>query len=157
MPDKPTTEELAKELEHIAIWSFSSRNRNRSALNCIAARLRVLEAENKRLRELIGSPFHGTWSDEVMVEAAHQRSRWGDEHDEGKNPLDWFWLIGFLAQKAAFAHWADDAVKARHHTVSTAAALANWAAHVSGESTVFRPGLGADALLVATLKDAANG
>ena len=77
----------------------------------------------------------------VVSEAQHQRQRWGAEHDAGKAPLDWFWLIGFLAQKAATAHLAGDIDKALHHTVSTAAALANWHASISGANTSMRPGI----------------
>ena len=76
-----------------------------------------------------------------MLEAAHQRERWGSSHDGGKAPLDWFWLIGYLAQKAATSQIAGDADKAKHHTISTAAALANWHAAINGDSTAMRPGI----------------
>lgn len=77
----------------------------------------------------------------VVAEAQHQRERFGSDHDAGKAPLDWFWLIGFLAQKAAFAALAGDRNKALHHTISTAAALANWHAALSGHDTAMRPGI----------------
>lgn len=76
----------------------------------------------------------------VPLEATHQRERWAADHDAGKTPFDWFWLIGYLAQKAAAAAVAGDADKARHHTISTAAALANWHAALSGADTSMRPG-----------------
>lgn len=77
-------------------------------------------------REIINSPETADFMSAVPLEAAHQRARWGESHDGGKGPLDWFWLIGYLSQKAAMAELAGDTEKARHHTISTAAALANW-------------------------------
>ena len=109
----------------------------------VLALLDAFEAQ----RSLLSRPYVGAWLDEVLVEAAHQRQRWGSEHDVGKSALDWFWLIGFLAQKAAYAQLAGDDEKARHHTVSTAAALAQWAAQISGEESVMRPGIGPEGLL----------
>lgn len=77
----------------------------------------------------------------VPLEAAHQRQRWGAEQDAGKSPFDWFWLIGYLAQKAAAAGVAGDVEKAKHHTISTAAALANWHLQLSGGDRSMRPGI----------------
>lgn len=105
-----------------------------------------LEKELERLRALIGRPYIGAWTDEVLIEAAHQRERWGSDHDTGKAPEDWFWLLGYLAGKLLAAHKAGDAEKARHHTVSSAATLAHWAAAISGDENVMRPGLGPDAI-----------
>ena len=85
-----------------------------------------LDAENARLLELINRPTVDDFARGVRLEAAHQRERWGPEHDEGKTPFDWFWLVGYLAQKAATAAVAGDYEKALHHTISTAGALANW-------------------------------
>lgn len=103
-----------------------------------------LKAEVSRLRDLIGRPYIGAWTDEIIIEAAHQRERYGAAHDHGKAPEDWFWLVGYLAGKALAAHKAGDASKAHHHTVSTAAVLAHWAAAIGGHDAVFRPGLGAE-------------
>lgn len=100
----------------------------------------------QRLRNLISRPYHGAWLDEVLIEAAHQRERWGADGDAGKSPEDWFWLVGYLAGKALAAHRAGDTEKAHHHTVSTAAVLAHWAATISGHENVMRPGVGADKL-----------
>ena len=103
-------------------------------------------------RQLISRPYIGAWTDEVIVEAAHQRDRWGADQDHGKQPEDWFWLIGYLAGKSLASHKAGDMHKARHHTVSTAAVLAHWAAAINGDESVFRPGLGIEKLasIVAT-------
>lgn len=91
-------------------------------------------------RNLINTPETADFMAGVPIEAAHQRERWPSAHDEGKSPFDWFWLIGYLAQKAAVAAVAGDTDKAKHHTISTGAALANWHAALTGASTVMRPG-----------------
>lgn len=91
--------------------------------------------------EVINSPETADFMAAVPLEAAHQRDRWGSDHDAGKSPFDWFWLIGYLAQKAAASAVAGDLEKAKHHTVSTAAALANWHAALAGSSSTMRPGI----------------
>lgn len=113
----------------------------------MTAELSELREENERLRALISRPYVGAWLDEVLIEAAHQCERWGAEHDQGKTPEDWFWLLGYLAGKALAAARAGDLGKARHHTVSSAAVLAQWAAAISGDENVMRPGVGAERLL----------
>lgn len=104
-----------------------------------AARLLAL-AEQIRA-EVINTPETADFMAGVPLEAAHQRERWGSAHDAGKTPFDWFWLIGYLAQKAASSQVGGDLEKAKHHTISTAAALANWHAQLSGR-TDMRPGIG---------------
>lgn len=76
----------------------------------------------------------------VPLEAAHQRARWPSEQDAGKTPGDWFWLVGYLAGKCLAAHIAGNREKALHHTISTAAALANWHLAIKGVSNM-RPGI----------------
>lgn len=98
-------------------------------------------AELERLRALVNTPTLHSFRDGVVLEAAHQRERWGSEHDAGKTPADWFWLVGYLAGKALHAHTSGDTEKALHHTISTAAALANWHASITGEHTAMRPGI----------------
>lgn len=93
--------------------------------------------------EIVNTPETADFMAGVPLEAAHQRERWGVSHDGGKTPFDWFWLIGYLAQKAANAQLAGDTEKALHHTISTAAALANWHAQIAGR-TDMRPGIGPD-------------
>lgn len=80
-------------------------------------------AEVEAGREALNTPELNDFAAGVVAEGQHQRVRWGSSHDAGKAPLDWFWLIGFLAQKAATAAIAGDTEKAKHHTISTAAAL----------------------------------
>jgi hypothetical protein len=93
--------------------------------------------------EIINTPETADFMAGVPLEAAHQRERWSVDHDAGKTPFDWFWLIGYLAQKAASAQIAGNTEKAKHHTISTAAALANWHAQLDG-LTAMRPGIGPD-------------
>lgn len=53
-----------------------------------------------RLHALINAPEILDFIKAVQLEAAHQRARWGSDHDAGKTDADWFWLIGYLAGKA---------------------------------------------------------
>lgn len=103
--------------------------------------LSVLRAENERLQALINTPHIDNFLEAVRIEAAHQCERWGTEHDTGKTPWDWFWLLGYLAQKAAASAVAGDREKALHHVITTAAACLNWHAHLAGERTRMRPGI----------------
>lgn len=98
-------------------------------------------AELERLRGLVNTPQLHDFSAAVVLEAAHQRERWGSNHDAGKAPEDWFWLLGYLGGKALAAAKAGDRDKALHHTISSAAALANWHAALLGEHTAMRPGI----------------
>jgi hypothetical protein len=104
-----------------------------------------LLAEIERLTTLLNTPEVEDFARGVMLEAPHQRERWGSDHDDGKTPFDWFWLIGYLSQKAAAAAVAGDLDKAKHHTISTAAALANWHLALTGADTSMRPGIAAPA------------
>jgi hypothetical protein len=96
----------------------------------------------------------------VVLEAAHQRERWGTEHDAGKTDADWFWLIGYLAGKALWnpgdmgdmvaAFVGDDAAGAKallekklHRIITIAAAAANWHLARSGVDSRMRPGIDA--------------
>jgi len=101
--------------------------------------------------EIINTPETADFMAAVPIEAAHQRERWRAAHDAGKTAFDWFWLIGYLAQKAASAAVLGDVRKAKHHTISTAAALANWHAALEGADSTMRPGLSKE------IQDAADG
>jgi len=104
-----------------------------------------LEAENAELRALLDTPHTADWFEGVKLEAGHQIKRWSADHDAGKTPADWFWLIGYLAQKAMTAQMGGDDEKARHHTISTGAAMLNWFRAIVGDSTAMRPGIEAPA------------
>lgn len=107
----------------------------------VAMRNVELEQENKRLHALIHTPHTEDWLTAVPLEAAFQIENWGTDHDHGKDPQDWFWLLGFLAGKAVRSHSDGDLEKAKHHTISTAAVLLNWHRRLSGMDFSFTPGL----------------
>jgi len=104
-----------------------------------------LREKVERLETLINSPHVDEWFEAVRIESAHQVERWGVDHDAGKTALDWFWLIGYLAQKAVYASLAGDDFKAKHHTISTGAALLNWFRRMTGDTSLMRPGLSGEA------------
>jgi len=99
-----------------------------------------LEEELTNLRAMIDTPHTGDFLTALPLEAAHQIKRWGTAHDEGKTPFDWFWLVGYLAQKAAAAAVAGDEEKAKHHAISTAACMLNWFRRLTGDDLTFQPG-----------------
>jgi hypothetical protein len=118
------------------------------------------------LRKEINTPELIDFVKAVNNEAAHQRQRWGTEHDAGKKPEDWFWLIGHLAGKScrhfAMAEMLTEIAnapgfiydragmlrkveyhrdKGLHHIITTAAACANWHLYATGVDTRMRPGI----------------
>lgn len=119
-----------KRLEMAAV-AFNILNREKAA-----AIERAEKAEAK-----LNSPELHDFAAGVVMEAAHQRERWGSEHDEAKGPDDWFWLVAHLATKARQAITYGDHDKALHHMITTAAALANWHARLTGSNTEMRPGV----------------
>lgn len=100
----------------------------------------ALTAEVATLKAQLNTPELHDFSAGVVSEAQHQRARWGSDHDAGKEPHDWFWLLGYLAGKALKAATSGDIEKAKHHTISSAACLANWHASLSGQTNM-RPGI----------------
>lgn len=97
--------------------------------------------ELEELKALLNTPEIESFDKGVPLEAAHQIQRWPADHDSGKEPEDWFWLIGYLAGKALHAHKTGDLEKAKHHCISTAAALRNWHAHIRSGESKMRPGI----------------
>lgn len=102
----------------------------------------------ERLNAIINTPQADDFLRAVSIEAEHQRQRWGNDHDSGKTAADWFWLIGYLAGKALHSAMHNDATKAEHHVITTAAACANWHKAMNGETNM-RPGIDGDAFLAA--------
>lgn len=92
-------------------------------------------------RRLLDTPELEDFTLGIVLEALHQRRRWGVDHDVGKEPGDWLWLIGHLTNKALNAAIAGDVAQFKHHTISTGATLANWRAHMLGIDTSMRPGI----------------
>ena len=105
-----------------------------SAIDCENA-----ARELSRLHALINNPHTADFVEAVKSEAAHQRERWGVDHDAGKEDSDWFWLIGYLAGKAIRPDATPE--KRLHHIITTAAACLNWHAARAGIDTRMRPGI----------------
>jgi hypothetical protein len=112
-------------------------------LDAAQGEILALKERNAALDALLNTPELVDFAKAVHLEAAHQIQRWGSDHDAGKEPEDWFWLVGYLAGKALHAIKSGNAEKALHHLITTAAALNNWHAQVLGKSNM-RPGLPAD-------------
>lgn len=104
------------------------------------ADLAALAAERDRLLSLINAPEVDNFLRGTHIEAVHQVERWGEASDRAKRPADWFWLVGYLAGKALHAAIGGDVDKARHHCISTAAALYNWHCAISGTDVRMCPG-----------------
>jgi hypothetical protein len=107
----------------------------------LAATVTEQAAEITRLNALINTPHTHEFIEAVRLEMPHQRERWGAEHDAGKTPADWLFLVGFLACKALHALTSGNVEKAKHHVITTAAALGNWYLAITGENTQMRPGI----------------
>lgn len=80
------------------------------------------EARVAELEALINSPHTASFLEAVRIEAAHQRERWGEEHDKRKAPTDWLWTFGYMVNKAVH----DVRGKRKHHIIAGAALLLNW-------------------------------
>jgi len=106
-----------------------------------ADELGALREQNARLIAALNTPELHDFARGVVSEAQHQRERWGVDGDAGKTAADWFWLVGYLAGKALTAANGGNTDKALHHCISTAAALANWHAAMSGTNSRMRPGI----------------
>lgn len=100
----------------------------------------TLLAEVDRLTDLLNTPELVDFGKAVVLEAAHQRERWGSDHDDGKAAEDWFWVLGYLGGKALRSHAHGDMEKALHHAITAAALLANWHSAMLGKTNM-RPGI----------------
>lgn len=129
------------------IVEYVPRSTVASAVAERAEEVRSLKARVVELTKQFNTPELHDFSKAVVLEAAHQRARWGSEYDAGKEHQDWYWLLGYLSGKALRAHADGDVGKALHHTISSAAVLANWHAALSGHPTRMRPGIDGDAAL----------
>ena len=99
-------------------------------------RARALNAE-----QLLNSPELHDFARGVVQEAAHQRQRWGTAKDADKSPADWVFLVGHLETRSMMYLQAGNVDKALHHTITTAAALANWHTNISGADSSMWPSL----------------
>lgn len=104
------------------------------------SKLAAAEQDGRRYRELATPEIHDFML-AVEREAAHQRDRWETEHDSGKSPEDWLWLVAYLSVKATQANRYGDQKKYLHHIVTCAAACCNWHANATGANKMMRPGV----------------
>lgn len=133
-------DEIAKWRTHAIACAFGSWP---VSMNGDDLRRLVNDAESAhQLHDLVNNPHTAEFLAAVKLEAAHQRDRFGDAHDRGKSAENWFWLVGYLAGKCLRAVITGDQFKARHHTISTAAACANWFEAIKKDET--GTGLGHD-------------
>ena len=120
--------------------------------------------DRARLLGLINTPELVDFPKAVHLEAVHQLDRWGTADRQGKEPNDWFWLVGHLASRALEHHKEAQRVaaglenqspavqkfcadqiahhreKATHHCITAAAALNHWHASMLGKMTAMQPG-----------------
>ena len=129
-------------LAAIAAWQYAPTTTPHPSADAV----RELQNEVDRLNAIVNTPQSNDFLRAVSTEAEHQRQRWGSDHDRGKTPADWFWLVGYLAGKALHAHAASDLTKAEHHVITAAAALANWHMAMFG-NTDMCPGIDGESLL----------
>lgn len=91
------------------------------------------------LLALVNRPHIKDFLESANIEAAHQRGRWGAEHDKTKDPSMWLWTIAHLCTKALMSYMSGDTNKAKHHTITAAALLAHWhewiVDHAEGKET----------------------
>lgn len=112
----------------------------RSEVSYAEDRLAAVSAERDELKAKLNAPELHDFAQAVVLEAAHQRERWGNEHDEGKTAEDWMWLVAYLSTKATQAARYGDAEKYLHHIITCAAACNNWHASASGANNEMRAG-----------------
>lgn len=120
--------------KEVVLIGRGETDRMRVALKPLVAKMETAERALAEARKQMNTPELHDFATGVVSEAQHQRARFGSGHDAGKEPQDWFWLLGYLAGKALKAHASGDTEKALHHTISSAAILANWHAHIKGTS-----------------------
>jgi hypothetical protein len=123
-----------RDLQDALAMVKGDRDRLSLELEHLKAELAELEARFAR----INTPEIGDFLAAVRNEMLHQRDRWGADGDAGKTDADWFWLLGFLAQKAMTPGTSKE--KVLHHIITTAAACGNWHGARTGHYVDMRPG-----------------
>lgn len=128
----PSRESLAEQLANLraGFWVSNLPIKVEAAEALIVLAMRAYDLE-----ALVNNPHTDEFLPAVKLEAAHQRDRWGEAHDRGKSAENWFWLVGYLAGKCLRAVITGDRQKALHHTISSAAALANWYEAIKRDTT----------------------
>lgn len=86
--------------------------------------------EIERLTNLINTPELNDFPKAVLIEAVHQRERWGEDHDKSKSVSDWLRLFTHLNAKIGKADWDNDIDKVKHHVITLAAVANNFHAEI---------------------------
>lgn len=84
----------------------------------------ALDAENRRMQAILNTPEIKDFLKAVEIEAAHQRNRWGDAHDEQKDAGDWAHCLPLILSSNQ-AVWERDRDKYLHHLITMAAICFN--------------------------------
>ena len=126
MVDRYTDEELAR----IITKTAPSGNGVDSYIICEVAHKLATEVRDQRAMLAGITPARLA----AMVRMAETMGRWLEWHEM-------YGPFGYLAQKAVTAEVAGDTDKAKHHTISTAAALLNWHRQINGKTDGMRPGI----------------
>lgn len=120
---------------------WEGRYRDEAVRAETAERALAEERERRaRFESILNTPSLEPFAEAAVAESKHQIYRWGEQHDATKTAWDWFWLAGYLTSKAAHAALAEDWDKAKHHTITAAAMLANWHRHICDHATAIRSG-----------------
>lgn len=138
--DTDITEQDRSHADSLRNMQYLDKPMLEAAYRDLAAVYYAQHREIGRLNALLNTPETEDFYKGIELEAAHQRQRWPSEQDAGKTPADWFWLVGYLAGKCLTSVIGGDTQKALHHTISTAAALANWHRAIKGAGNM-RPGI----------------
>ena len=123
---EPVEATIARIKEHngmARMWQFDG---GLSVVDVPISDMDALLGEVDRLSALLNTPETEDFIKAVPLEAAHQRERWGEQHDTEKSGAAWAFLFGVLAGKAIQAAKAGDQEKAKHHCITAAAAMANF-------------------------------
>lgn len=124
--------ELCEQLDQEPAEAARQLREARAAVN-------ALVEERDRLKALISNSQAERFLEATRAEIAHQLQHWSAIHDRAREPQAWFWLTRYLADRALRAHNDGALALALHHTISSAAALANWHAAISMADTRMPP------------------
>jgi hypothetical protein len=107
-------------------------------------RFKLME-ENKKLQDqsvamqkMLSTPEMARFLAGFVLEAVHQRLKWGDAHDAGKTAADWALLFNYIQGKIAAAVFNGTEEKLKHHLITLAAICYNY--HRTLPGTKIMPG-----------------
>jgi len=115
-------EEMTDEISNEALITIG---RNMEGIPVgLANRLEAKIKEVEELKEILNQPETIDFQKGAVLEAAHQRERWGEDHDAQKTDGEWYWTVGYLLAK--IVHKDADHQKVNHWIITCAALCANW-------------------------------